>query len=233
VTTASTRGQTTLAFSPHPDDVEFGMGGTLLALRDAGVDVHVIVVTDGAGLASASASERYAEQELASGVGGYKSHYIGLQDGAVDVTSHNVEVFRDLVVGLSPTVVFAPFPFREATDFRSSHPDHENTGLLVREALLRARVPDSSGRYWRTDALYYYYLPSGVRPALAVDVSKVMEELPRLLQCFKSQTSRPKRSVDNLMAKRKANQVGMEGVPSELFAAEGPLLAGVTQLFRT
>ena len=154
-----------------------------------------------------------------------------LCSNASDLLSRNIELFRRVVLDLAPQLVFAPFPFAEGVDYRSSHSDHEATGLLVREALLRARVPDAEGRYWRTGALYYYYLPYGIRPTVAVDVSGVIAELPRLLECFRSQTSRRSRSIENLVAKRMGTQVGMEGLPAELFAADGPLIAKGEQLF--
>lgn len=223
--------RTVLVFSPHPDDAEFAMGGTLLALCKAGALVHVIVVSDGGGVPGTSVAERYAEQQLAAEAGGYQVHCLDIPDGAISATQSNLDLFQRVVLDLAPQVVFAPFPFAEATDYRSSHSDHEGTGLLVREALLRARVPNADGRYWRTGALYYYYLPYGVKPTVAVDVSGVIADLRRLLECFKSQTSRRNRSVEHLVAKRVGTQVGMEGLPAELFAADGPLIAKVEQLF--
>ena len=37
-----------LVFAPHADDETYGMGGALLRAREAGIDTHVIVLTDGA-----------------------------------------------------------------------------------------------------------------------------------------------------------------------------------------
>ena len=37
-----------LVFAPHADDETFGMGGTLLKAKKAGIATHVIVLTDGA-----------------------------------------------------------------------------------------------------------------------------------------------------------------------------------------
>ena len=37
-----------LVFTPHADDETYGMGGALLRAREAGIDTHVIVLTDGA-----------------------------------------------------------------------------------------------------------------------------------------------------------------------------------------
>jgi len=36
-----------LVFAPHPDDETFGMGGTIALAGQAGIAVHVVVLTDG------------------------------------------------------------------------------------------------------------------------------------------------------------------------------------------
>ena len=43
-----TGGKPFVVISPHPDDESLGMGGTIASCRAAGVDVRVVVVTDGA-----------------------------------------------------------------------------------------------------------------------------------------------------------------------------------------
>ena len=37
-----------LVFSPHADDETFGMGGTLIKAASAGLETHLVVLTDGA-----------------------------------------------------------------------------------------------------------------------------------------------------------------------------------------
>ena len=39
--------RTALAIAAHPDDIEFWMAGTLLQLRDAGWEIHVLNVSTG------------------------------------------------------------------------------------------------------------------------------------------------------------------------------------------
>ena len=38
-----------LAIAAHPDDIEFGMGGTLLLLGQAGCEIHYLNIADGSG----------------------------------------------------------------------------------------------------------------------------------------------------------------------------------------
>ena len=51
-----------LVISPHPDDEIFGCGGALALYRKQGAQIHVHVLTDGAGYATAS--ERAAIYDL-------------------------------------------------------------------------------------------------------------------------------------------------------------------------
>ena len=36
-----------LIFAPHPDDETFGMGGSILKAKKEGIDVHLVILTDG------------------------------------------------------------------------------------------------------------------------------------------------------------------------------------------
>ena len=45
--------QNVLVLAPHPDDEIFGCGGCLALYRRAGVNIHVYVLSDGAGYAEA------------------------------------------------------------------------------------------------------------------------------------------------------------------------------------
>ncbi|MCA9987039.1 MAG: PIG-L family deacetylase [Anaerolineales bacterium] len=47
-----------LAFLAHPDDESFGSGGTLAKYAREGVEVHIVIATDGA---AGSVEEAYAE----------------------------------------------------------------------------------------------------------------------------------------------------------------------------
>ncbi|MBE7219294.1 MAG: PIG-L family deacetylase, partial [Caulobacteraceae bacterium] len=44
---AVTHGKPFVVISPHPDDESLGLGGLIAASRAAGVDVRVVVVSDG------------------------------------------------------------------------------------------------------------------------------------------------------------------------------------------
>ncbi|GAB4099852.1 PIG-L deacetylase family protein [Sinomonas halotolerans] len=133
-----------VAFGAHPDDLDFGVSGTVAAWAKAGVEVHYCIMTDGdaggfdpahrAGIVAMRHEEQRAAAAL---VGVSEVHFLGYRDGYLE-PSH--EVMRD-VVGLirrvRPDVVLAMHPERNWDRIQKSHPDH----LACGEAVTRAVYP--------------------------------------------------------------------------------------------
>ena len=210
-----------LIFSPHPDDAEFGMGGTILSLVQTNCNVHVAVMTDGGRYPATTAKERWIEQEKASDLGKYTIQCLGLLDSGVTL-SNGLEVCINTILNYRPNLVFAPLP--QTSYSLPSHPDHEVTGQVVREAVRKARIPCKKGRRHVVDYLLYYYLPLGVNPTLLVDISQFQSQLTKLWSCFKSQLPTQKRSIDLLMAERMSQSVHSNGVLAEAFITASPLV---------
>ena len=90
-----------LVITAHPDDVDFGAGGTIAAWTDAGVDVTYCVITDGdAGGFDPTVPRseipgiRRAEQEAAAKVLGVDDvRFLGYPDGRLTVS---IELRRDV-----------------------------------------------------------------------------------------------------------------------------------------
>lgn len=134
-----------LCVSPHPDDCELSVGGTLASLVSKGKDVKLIVVSDGSlGTLDLSmppvrlSKTRYEEQIRASKALGIKEVlWLGYSDGRV---TYNDELRRRLVCllrSLRPNIVFAPDPWCPY----EAHPDHRNVGLLVAESIIFSPLP--------------------------------------------------------------------------------------------
>jgi LmbE family N-acetylglucosaminyl deacetylase len=147
-----------LAIGAHPDDIEFGCGGTLAKWAAAGCRLHHLVLTDGskgswdpgADLA-ALVSTRQRESEVAADV-------IDGRRGAPDPNRHRVlflgRVDGELVNGvgerrdiariirtLRPSVVIGHDPWRR---YRL-HPDHRAAGFCTLDAVVAARDPHFFG----------------------------------------------------------------------------------------
>jgi LmbE family N-acetylglucosaminyl deacetylase len=136
-----------LVVAAHPDDVDFGVAGSVAAWSDAGVEVVYCVVTDGdaGGFDPAVPRDqipavRRAEQTAAARVVGVQHiEWLGYPDGRVEVT---LDLRRDLarvIRQVRPQRVVCQSPERRWDRLFASHPDH----LAVGEATIRAVYPDA------------------------------------------------------------------------------------------
>jgi LmbE family N-acetylglucosaminyl deacetylase len=144
------KGDVVLVIVPHPDDETLGMGGTLAALTDAGVHVHLLLLTDGslsaAGLLrplppNQRASIRGAEFQSAIRCISPKISHSGpvcVEQSEIKSASKTeaIQVARRLVKDLRPQMIFAPPPF----DY---HPHHVFAATLA-ATLVKARVRDDT-----------------------------------------------------------------------------------------
>jgi LmbE family N-acetylglucosaminyl deacetylase len=134
-----------LAIGAHPDDIEFGCGGTLAKWAAAGTVIHHLVLTDGAkgswdpGQDEQSlVAQRQDEQRAAAmALGGGDVTFLGRTDGELrNGVSEQREVSRSIRL-LRPDVVFGHDPWRR---YRL-HPDHRHAGFIVTDAVVAARDP--------------------------------------------------------------------------------------------
>jgi len=135
-----------LAIGAHPDDVEFGCGGTLAKWAAAGTTIHHLVLTDGSkGTWDVSADttllvrRRQQEQREAArrlGATG-EVRFIGAVDGELAHRADMVDAVALAIRQLVPNIVLSHDPWKR---YRL-HPDHRNAGLIVCDAIVAARDP--------------------------------------------------------------------------------------------
>lgn len=143
-----------LCFGAHPDDLDFGVSGTVAAWTAAGVDVHYCIMTDGdaggfdPGHRAEIVDMRHAEQrQAAQAVGVQDVHFLGERDGYLE-PSHEVQ--RKVVAiirQVRPDIVLAMHPERDWTRMQRSHPDH----LACGESVTRAVYPAVENPYAYAD----------------------------------------------------------------------------------
>jgi LmbE family N-acetylglucosaminyl deacetylase len=131
-----------LIISPHPDDMEIGMGGTVAKMIDRGCDIASLVATDGRRSTSVSglgegeiAKIRKAEVEEAARILGVK-HLILL--GLPDIKgTENQEGMKnrlqEIINQFRPAELFMTHPKID------KHPTHQIISRLVIETLDEAR----------------------------------------------------------------------------------------------
>ena len=151
-----------LAIAAHPDDVEFGCGGTLAKWAAAGCTVNHLVCTDGS-KGSWDPSEdtaalialRQDEQRAAAKALGATGEvvFLGHTDGELQSGLAEREQVARVIRELQPEAVLGHDPWRR---YRL-HPDHRNAGLLAVEGIVAARdphfFPEHRLAHWRPSVL--------------------------------------------------------------------------------
>jgi LmbE family N-acetylglucosaminyl deacetylase len=134
-----------LAVGAHPDDIEFGCGGTLAKWAGAGTIIHHLVLTDGAkgswdpdcDQASLVALRQEEQRRAAVILGGGGVEFLGRTDGELrNGVENQWEVSRSIRT-IRPDVVLGHDPWRR---YRL-HPDHRHAGFIVTDAMVAARDP--------------------------------------------------------------------------------------------
>jgi LmbE family N-acetylglucosaminyl deacetylase len=135
-----------LAVGAHPDDVEFGCGGTLAKWASRGCLIHHIVCTDGSkGSWDPDIDVRHlvlqrrAEQEEASRRLGGSGDVVFLArvDGELRVDDALRSEIALWIRRRRPDVILGHDPWKR---YRL-HPDHRNAGFAVTDAIVAARDP--------------------------------------------------------------------------------------------
>jgi LmbE family N-acetylglucosaminyl deacetylase len=156
-----------LVIGAHPDDNEFGAGGTIARLITEGWDVTYIIGTNGnkgshdpAISPYALAAQREAEQLAAAAViGGARVIFLRYNDGEIEATpALRLEMALYLRM-LRPHRVFTHDPWKQYM----FHPDHRAVGFAVIDGMVSARdhlflpgLAQVGVAVWRPEALYLW-----------------------------------------------------------------------------
>lgn len=135
-----------LAIAAHPDDVEFGCGGTLAKWAAAGCEIQHLVCTDGSKGSWDPAQDRdelveqrHEEQRAASRALGGRGEvaFLDQVDGELQANLANRERVAYWIRVFRPDVVLGHDPWKR---YRLP-PDHHHAGTLAGEGIVAARDP--------------------------------------------------------------------------------------------
>ncbi len=167
------KGQVFWVLAPHPDDEVFGCGGTLALLAEAGAQVIVDVISDGAyGEFGREPERRIVESQAAAAVLGYPPpEFWGLPDQGLRFGDLLITRLQARFLQLRPAGVFMPSVWEV-------HPDHQAVAAAAREAIRLSGVPTE---------ILMYEIGQALRPNCHVDISAVWEKKSAAMTCFASQ----------------------------------------------
>lgn len=223
-----------LAIGAHPDDIEFGCGGTLAKWAKDGAVIHYLVCTDGSkGTWNPDADipqlilDRQREQRNAAeaiGATGTVS-FLGYVDGELEHSREAIDKIALAIRTVKPIVVLSHDPWKR---YRL-HPDHRNTGLNVCDAIVAARDPhflkhhmtQHGVTHHRPDALLLW---EADEPNHVEDVSSVVDIKLAGLEKHESQFESTMKATDDngmeVFRQRIRTRMSDLGAPHGVAAAE-------------
>ncbi|HSW37055.1 MAG TPA: PIG-L deacetylase family protein [Candidatus Saccharimonadales bacterium] len=134
-----------LGVAAHPDDLEYGGGGTLAKFAAAGAEVHYLILTDGSRgssdlkMSPAKLAEiRQKEQRAAlKAIGGSSVQFLDYLDGCLEITMDLKKAIVRAIRELKPEVVVTmdPSMIYVAEQGFVNHPDHRAAGQATLDAV--------------------------------------------------------------------------------------------------
>jgi len=146
-----------LAIGAHPDDIEFGCGGTLIKYAGKGASIDLLVVTDGA--RGGRARTRRAEQLRAAKVLGVRRvHWGGYHDTLLPSVRHLIDCIERVLRRVRPDFIFVNNP-------DDTHQDHRQV----------ARAAVSATRYARNVLFYEGPTTVNFTPTVFIDIAEEID----------------------------------------------------------
>ncbi len=222
---------TFLVIAPHPDDAELGMGGTILKLKHAGHNVHIVDMTNGEPTPFGSPEIREREWTAASKVLGVERTNLGLINRQVQ---HTIEARHKLAAIIrvhKPDVLFVPYP----TD---AHPDHVAVTKIAEDARFDAKLSKTdtiAGPPHHPKRILYYYcthLRMNFNPTFCIDISDTYDQKIESVKCYASQFVGNSGHVPDMVGQITAyfgNRIGVKHA-EPFFTQEVLGLGGLDQL---
>ena len=172
-----------LAFGPHADDIEIGLGGTLARHTAQGHTVGLCDLTKAELSSNGTPEQRRAEAAAAARVLGVLwRENLGWPDGGIATTPPLVRSAVDIIRRHRPRTVAVPY-------WDDRHPDHVAASHVLRVAAftsgLRRYTTDADP--WRPDWVVYYFINDGAVPSFVIDVSDYYQRKREALACYASQ----------------------------------------------
>ncbi len=194
-----------LAIAAHPDDVELGCGGTLLALAARGRSFGICDLTRGEMGTRGTPAMRAEEAERAAAILGARfRETLDLGDGGLRTDRAAELAVVEVIRRHRPRLVITSWE-------RDRHPDHVRASRLVTEAAWYAglRQLQTGLPAHRPQQVIYFPATFFAEPTFLVDVSAVFEKKLEAIRAFGSQFHDPSASGPETFISRKGFLEGL------------------------
>ncbi len=184
-----------LAIGSHPDDIEFGCGGSLIKFADRGHRVYLLVMTEG-GLGGKT-TIRSKEQMAAKDILGVKELFWGgYEDTLLKADKDMIVKIEQIIAKIEPNFIFCHFP-------DDTHQDHRHL----------AQATISATRYVRNVLFYEGPTTQNFKFQVFVNISETLDRKIEALKAHRSQMK--KTNIEDLsiveLAYSSANFRGIQG----------------------
>jgi LmbE family N-acetylglucosaminyl deacetylase len=161
-----------LAIGAHPDDIEFGCGGTLAAYAQRGHTVYLFVATDG-GHGGDPEVRRREQEDSKLVLGAREVFWGGYEDTEIPLNRELIVRLEAAIKAVSPQMIFVNY-------HDDTHQDHRNL----------AQGTQSATRY--IPNFLFYEVPSTQNfvPNCYVDIHKVLDRKLACLEAHRSQITK-------------------------------------------
>jgi LmbE family N-acetylglucosaminyl deacetylase len=161
-----------LAIGAHPDDVEYGCGGTLTKYAQKGHGIYLFVASDGARGGDGGVRRR-EQAESALILGAREVFWGGYDDTEIPLNRDLIARLETVIGDIRPAMIFVNFP-------DDTHQDHRHL----------AQSATSATRY--VPNFLFYEVPStqNFTPNCYTDIAKVLDRKLGALEAHRSQVAK-------------------------------------------
>ena len=225
---------TVLVVAAHPDDPEFGCGGTSALWASQGKEVYYVVCTSGdKGSADPEMTSqklvklREAEQQAAAdAIGVKKVFFLRMPDGELTPGLPLRRAIVKAIRKVKPEVVFTHDPTTVYTDSSINHPDHQAVGHATLNAIYptardRLNFPEHEAAGLQPHKVREVYLWGAKEPNVWVDISSSFDCKVEALTHHKTQIAKPEELAKRMRerAENLAKTFKGEGEPPKIAEA--------------
>jgi bacillithiol biosynthesis deacetylase BshB1 len=175
-----------LVVSPHPDDAEISVGGTVAVSLRQNLRVGVLDLTSGEPTPHGTDSIRRQETEASTRILGLSwRENLGLPNRSLQPTLEARRCLAEVFRKVRPSIILAPY-------WQDAHPDHVAASSLVDDARFWSKLSrsDMSGTpFWPPLLLHYFSIHLKIHPtaSFVIDISSEIETKMKAVQSFSSQ----------------------------------------------
>ena len=187
-----------LAFGAHPDDVELGCAGTILAQKAKGNTAAIADFTQGELGTRGTIESRKKEADAAAAILGIKERInLSFRDGFFENDEwHQREVIK-VIRYFQPDIILCNAIF-------DRHPDHGRASELVKNAAFLSGLPKIKTQWeghtqeaYRPKAVYHYIQAYETHANFAVDITDYFDLKMKSVLAYSSQFYNPESDEPN------------------------------------